>query len=105
MRVRVAYSERATTQLEALYAYIAIDLGPNRADTFVGSIVDYCDSFETFPRRGRQRDDILPGLRLIGFRRRVTIAFTVDTEVVMILGVFYGGQDVETALQDDHDVG
>lgn len=101
MRIRVNYSERAIIQLEALYAYIAEDSDPYRADTFVGSIVDYCDSFDTFPFRGTQRDDILPGLRLVGFRRRVTIAFTVDTEIVLILGVFYGGQDIETAFQDN----
>lgn len=96
--MRVDYSERATAQLEALYAYIATDSTPYKADTFVGSIIDYCDSFDTFPHRGTQRDDILPGLRLVGFRRCVTIAFTVDPEAVMILGVFYGGQDVEMAF-------
>jgi len=29
----------------------------------------------------------------------VTIAFTVEDVSVTILGVFYGGQDVEAALQ------
>ncbi len=29
------------------------------------------------------------------------IAFDVDTEAVSIIGVFYGGQDYETILQDD----
>jgi toxin ParE1/3/4 len=38
-----------------------------------------------------------PGLRTIGFRRRVTIAFAVEAEVVTIIGVFYGGQDFEGA--------
>lgn len=98
MKIRVDYSERATAQLEALYAYIAADSASHKADTFVGSIIDYCDSFDTFPHRGTQRDDILPGLRLVGFRRRVTIAFIVDPEVVIILGVFYGGQDIEAAF-------
>jgi toxin ParE1/3/4 len=31
------------------------------------------------------------------------IAFAVTTEDVFILGVFYGGQDYETLLQDDAD--
>jgi hypothetical protein len=31
------------------------------------------------------------------------IAFAVDAPLVSIIGVFYGGQDYETALQDDLD--
>lgn len=66
--------------------------------------MDYCDQLETFPLRGALRDDIRPGLRLLGFRRRVTIALTVTEETVNILGVFYGGQDVEAVLnaEDEH---
>lgn len=98
-RFRVLYSARAADQLEALYLYIAGDTGPDRAAGYVDAITDYCDSLETFPHRGQRRDDMRPGLRLIGFRRRVTIAFTVEDASVTILGVFYGGQDVEAALR------
>jgi toxin ParE1/3/4 len=42
-----------------------------------------------------------PGLRTIGFRHRVTIAFAVEAETVTIIGVFYGGQDFEAALETD----
>lgn len=31
------------------------------------------------------------------------IAFDVDAEVVSILGIFYGGRDYETMLQDEPD--
>lgn len=99
--MRVAYSRRAVAQLEALYRYIADDSGARRARDFVGAILEYCDGLESFPLRGTRRDDIRPGLRIIGFRRRVTIAFMVDDEAVTILGVFYGGQDYGTALQAD----
>ncbi|MDR6289040.1 MULTISPECIES: type II toxin-antitoxin system RelE/ParE family toxin [Inquilinus] len=98
-RFRVLYSAQAVDQLEALYLYIAEDTGPDRAAGYVDAIADYCDGLETFPHRGQRRDGIRPGLRLIGFRRRVTIAFTVEDVSVTILGVFYGGQDVEAALQ------
>jgi toxin ParE1/3/4 len=41
-------------------------------------------------------------LRVKGFKRRVSIAFSVDAEsgMVVIHGVFYGGQDFETLLGD-----
>lgn len=29
------------------------------------------------------------------------IAFAVDADLVSIIGIFYGGQDYETALQSD----
>jgi toxin ParE1/3/4 len=34
-----------------------------------------------------------PGLRTVGFERRVTVAFSVEIEVVLIQRIFYGGQD------------
>ena len=46
------------------------------------------------------RDDLRPGLRITGFRRRVTVAFSVDEDRVMILRLFYGGQDWERAFDE-----
>jgi toxin ParE1/3/4 len=47
----------------------------------------------TFPERGIVRDDLLPGLRIIGFERRASIAFIVEAETVRILRIFYSGRD------------
>jgi hypothetical protein len=47
------------------------------------------------------RNDVRPGLRLTHYKKRTIIAFAVDAEHVSIIGVFYGGQDYETILQDD----
>jgi toxin ParE1/3/4 len=46
------------------------------------------------------RDEIRPGLRTFGFRRRVTIAFDVAPGAVIILGIFYGGQDLVAAFEE-----
>ncbi|MGH6754736.1 MAG: hypothetical protein ACREDP_21480 [Bradyrhizobium sp.] len=48
-----------------------------------------------------RRDDLFPGLRTIGFERRVTIAFVVTADMVLIEGIFYGGQDFEASFRDD----
>ncbi|BBQ02319.1 hypothetical protein BSFA1_74470 (plasmid) [Burkholderia sp. SFA1] len=58
---------------------------------------------QTFPVRGVARDDLLPGLRVTHFRKRAIIAYTLDAEIVSIVGVFYGGQDYEAALTPDED--
>ena len=70
------------------------------ADGYVGRIVDFCNGLSTFPLRGTQRDDLLSGLRVTGFERRVTIAFIVTTEAVLIEGIFYGGRDFEAEFRD-----
>jgi toxin ParE1/3/4 len=66
----------------------------------VGRIVAFCEGLTTFPLRGTHRDDLLPGLRVTGFERRVTIAFVVTDAAVLIEGLFYGGRDFETTFRD-----
>jgi len=46
---------------------------------------------------------IRPNLRIVGFRRRATIAFTVGQDSVAILGVFYRGQEITAALNEIED--
>jgi toxin ParE1/3/4 len=99
--MRVIFSPEADAQLVGLYRYIAYNSSPTIAERFTAAIVDYCEAFDVFPQRGAKRDDIRPGLRIVGFRRRVTIAFTVEPDKVTIIGIFSGGQDYETALQPD----
>jgi toxin ParE1/3/4 len=54
-----------------------------------------------FPERGTKRDDILPGLRTIGFERRAMIAFRVLKTRVEIVTIAYGGRDFERELRDN----
>ncbi|MEM5501433.1 hypothetical protein WNY59_07505 [Ahrensia kielensis] len=41
------------------------------------------------------RDDIRSGLRIVGFEKRLTIAFIVSNTNVTILRIFYGGKNWE----------
>jgi plasmid stabilization system protein ParE len=65
--------------------------------------VRYCENLRAFPLRGAKRDDVRAGLRIASYKKRVLIAFDVDVDagVVSIIGIFRGGQDYETILQDD----
>ena len=83
------------------YEYIEGESSPETAQRFTHSIVDYCSGFSIFPHRGLQRNDLRPGLRIVGFRRQGAIAIAVQANQVFIIGVFYGGQDYETALRSD----
>lgn len=94
----VQFAPQAQDQLAAIEDFIAVASGSRtRAARFVDGIVTYCESFETFPERGTRRDDLLPGLRIIGYRDSVTIAFRLHAteQAVSILGVYYGGQNYE----------
>lgn len=101
MKYRVVFSPEAEEQLAALYLYITTVASPNIAARYTEAIVSYCESLSTFPHRGTMRDDVRPGLRITNYKKRVVIAFDVDATQVSIIGVFYGGQDYETILQDD----
>jgi len=97
----VYFTPEARDQLDELETYIAEARSPVVAARYIDSIVDYCENLRTFPQRGTRRDDLRPGLRLLGYRRRVTILFEIANDAVNILGVYYGGQDYEAHLRDD----
>lgn len=103
MKYRVIFSPEAEEQLAELFHYIAAAASPGIAERYINAIITYCETLDTFPLRGAQRDDIRPGLRVTNYKGRTVIAFDVDAQQVSIIGVFYGGQDYETALQDDLD--
>lgn len=95
----VVYSTRASQQLTDLYIWIAGQSSfADRAERYVSAIIDFCDALNAAPFVGNARDDLRPGLRTVGFRRRVVIAFAVTDEVVQVLGIYYGGQDFETDI-------
>lgn len=43
----------------------------------------------------------MPGLRIIGYRRAVSIALAVDGERVPILGIFYAGRNITPELLEE----
>ena len=105
MSYAVQFAPEAQDQLAAIEQHIVDAGSPGTAARYVDAIITDCEHLATFPLRGRQRDDIMPGLRITHYRGSAVIAYLVDTdaEIVSIVGVFYDGQDYETLLQDDFD--
>ena len=99
MKYKVNYSPHAEQGLIAIFRWIADQSSSQAAERFVMSIYDYCDDLTDFPFRGRARDDLAPGMRTLGFRRRVVIAFTVGESEVTVHGVHYGGRDYESIIR------
>lgn len=71
------------------------------ANSFIQRLLDHIDSFQVAPNCGTLREDLRPGLRIVGWRRTVTIAFRVDeaTATVTILAVLYRGRDVAAGVR------
>lgn len=101
MTYSVVFAPEARDQLAEIYGYIAGASGaPDVAARYTEAIVVYCEGLSIFPLRGRLRDDVRPGLRVTSFKRRVVIAYMVEDTIISIIGVFYGGQDFESAIEN-----
>jgi toxin ParE1/3/4 len=102
MTCSVVFSPEARTQLIELDALIAVAATPEIAARYTDANMDFCHSLRIFPERGTRRDDIRPGIRITHFRKRTIIAFSIEaaTKQVLILGVYYGGQDYESDLEE-----
>jgi toxin ParE1/3/4 len=99
----VTFRPHAETDLLALYSYIAKEAGRVVAGAYIDRIEAACLSLATFPNRGRRRDDVREGLRTLVFERRATIVFQVREPEVVIVRIFYGGQDYEHILHGTSD--
>jgi toxin ParE1/3/4 len=96
----VVFAPEAEDDLLKIYDFIADRANPERAYAYVERIRSYCLAFDAFPERGVRRDELRPGLRIVGFEHRVTIAFHVTPTLVIIDRVLYGGRDVEGLVAD-----
>lgn len=92
-RREVIFSPEAENDLETIYEGIAARAGTEIALGYIERIEVFCRDLDLASERGALRNDIRPGLRVLGFERRLTIAIAVNEERVTVLRLFYGGQD------------
>lgn len=81
--------------------YVAERAGERIALAFLDRIEAACLSLADAPFRGTRRDELRPGLRTFGVDRRISVLFVVDAELrrVVILGVLYGGRNIDVAMR------
>jgi len=96
----------AEADLAELYHYIAEQSGsPERAIGYIRRIRATCEKLRKFPEIGRQRDDLRPGTRILGFERRVVIVYLLLPSGDVEIGrVFYGGRDYEALIMEENDL-
>jgi toxin ParE1/3/4 len=102
MRTRaVAFSEAAQWDLFDLELWLEHEAGKTTARRYIDRLTAYCMKLDLASERGARRDDLLPGLRIVGFERRITVAFVVVAEQVEIVRIFRAGRDWESEFEED----
>ena len=94
MSRKLIFSPEAKDDLQSLLDYIAERSGRSTARSYLDRIGSFCMQLRDFPERGALREDLTPGLRVVGFERRISIAFHVEPQRVVIDRVLYGGRDL-----------
>jgi toxin ParE1/3/4 len=95
---RVVVAPEAAEDLNELYDWIAAQSSHPLAMGYLERVETFCRRLSIGSERGHLRSDVRPGLRIMGFERRLTIAFAVDAETVTVLRVFTAGKNWETSL-------
>lgn len=97
----VVWRPRARADLLALYDWIAERADAETAFDYTSRIEARAALLATFPDRGTPRDDLVPGMRTIPYRRRTIIAYRVNGEDVEILRLVHAGQDWDEIAEDE----
>lgn len=95
---RIVFAPEAAEDLVGLYDWIAYAASPTVAIAYIERVEAFCQRLRIGSERGHLRGDIRPGLRIIGFERRLTVAFMVGEETVTIVRIFTAGRNWEYAL-------
>ncbi len=99
LAIKVVFRSKAEGDLLAIYEFIARD-SPDRAIGFIRRLRSLCMSLEAMPERGARRDEFAPGIRILVFEQRVTIAYRVRQDEIQIVRFFYAGRNVPSAFRE-----
>jgi plasmid stabilization system protein ParE len=95
-RYTIRFKTEALADLEGIQDYVSANASPLRAQIYLRRIRAFIEGMRTFPERGTVRNDLARGLRIVGFERRVAVAFTVAETEIVILRLLYGGRSFDS---------
>lgn len=97
---RILRRPRAVLDLLELWNYVAERADSERADAVLSRLYDTLNTLADNPLMGRQRDELLPGLRSHPTSRYLVFYFPVPDGIDLVR-VLYGGRDIAAALIDE----
>ena len=86
--------------LDAIFVRIALSAGATIATKYMENLDDFLLGFNLASERGTLQKDIRRGLRTVGCKGRMTVAFEVGTSTVTILRIFWGGQNWQEIMKN-----
>ena len=100
MSRRVVLSRTALTDLAKIGRWIAEAGAPVTARRYVQRIRARLARLGDSPGAGRPFEGDGSELRVVGFERRIMIAYRVEKTRIIVTQVFYGGQNWERVLRN-----
>lgn len=101
---RVLYHRQAQADLRDIRNWISFRVSPQFARDYLRRIRLRTENLASGSERGSLRDDIRPGMRVIGLMASISVIFVVQNDQVVILRVLHGGQDWTSAVPDTDDL-
>jgi len=92
---KVDLSGRALNDLREIGDWVEERAGSGIAAAYIQRLEDFFGQIALSPYRGSPRDNVRRGLRIVGFERRIAVAFTISPEQVTIVRVLYGGRQFD----------
>jgi toxin ParE1/3/4 len=81
---RILFAPEAVDDLRALSRRIAYLEGEGAALAYIEKVEAWCAEVADAPERGLRSDDLFPGLRVVGYGRRIAIAYHIGLDMVTI---------------------
>ncbi len=96
---KLVFAPSARNEIVAIATDIRNE-NPAAAERWILALEETCKSIATFPRMGRQRDDILPGVFLFPYKKHLIFYDTHDDSVT-ILHVVHGARNLPDFFQPE----
>lgn len=99
-RLPVVFRRTAQADLRAIFSYV-LDKSRN-ADTarnYVRRIRNTCQEIGDAPLAHPELPDILPGLRMAVFERRIVILYVFENETIRIVSILSGSRDYAVLIK------
>lgn len=93
---RVIFSRGMSEDLMELEEYIAFKTTLETAEHYIDGLIVECESFRLVPYRGSTRRELRADMRIIGYKRAVSIVFRIEEnqQLVIFLGISYRGRSI-----------
>lgn len=98
---RVTYGPRAEADFERIFKHLSDLASPYAALAVVERIEATISRLNLAAERGTRRDDLIEGLRIVPLGDRAVCAIRVRETDVLVVRVFYGGEDWEALVRRD----